>query len=124
MELKRLSFQLAASMIGYTDLRAFKHWCDNYGVRIFKDLGSRIRYVYIKEFEEAANYEIKKYTQKKYGNSPEEINSTLKLKSEVLIAQREYKEKYKRNKYSPTEEHEKRFMSTLTEALNKNNNTK
>ncbi|TAH40833.1 MAG: hypothetical protein EYC69_10040 [Bacteroidetes bacterium] len=117
-----MSVHLAASMIGYTDQRAFKHWCENYGVRIFQDLGSRARYVFTKEFEDAANYEIKKYTQKKYGNSPEEITSTLKLMSEVLIAQKEPREKYNRNKYSPTSKHEKIFMSRLTNVLNKNNN--
>ena len=103
---------------GCKDYRTVKDWCENNGVQIFCDKGSRIRYVIKSEYEEAKDKEPKKYLDAKYGekNSPEEINAKMKFYSEYRQAIDEDKRKIgnQNENYKPQGKHEKNFLSILS----------
>lgn len=59
--MERLTLFEIARKLGYKDLRTVKRWCKNNGVMVLSDIGTKGKYVILKEFEVAwlrscANY--------------------------------------------------------------------
>ena len=114
----------AASRLGYS-IRTFRKWCSKFGLEILHDPGFKMRYILLKEFEDVADRELTKYTRRKYGCIPEEINARMNVESEIRIAIQDKQNKDGvKSKYQPKYQHEKEYLSRLTARLNKNNNTK
>ena len=110
-------------MLGNIGNRTFKKWCEQNGVKIFRENGSNMEYVLKVEFELAYNYNVMPYIEQKYRCSIEEFNSRMNFEVELqtTIDERNKKRNIK-SKYQPKHEHELKWLSSLTNNLIKNNN--
>ena len=120
---ERIYKKEACRMLGNIGNRTFKKWCEQNGVKIFRENGSNMEYVLKVEFELAYNYNVMPYIEQKYRCSLEEFNSRMNFEVELqtTIDERNKKRNIK-SKYQPKHEHELKWLSSLTNNLIKNNN--
>jgi uncharacterized Fe-S cluster-containing protein len=118
MNVQRIYVKDAIAQLDYKDMRSFRKWCIKNDVGILSDNGSRRQYVVAEEFEKAKSRESVKYLVQKYGkdNLPEVLNSSMKFYTELMMATNE-KKKETNQRYRPTGEHEKNFLSILTKTI-------
>ena len=100
--IEQISIQETAILLGYKDIRSAKRWCNNNGVKILSDFGSKKQYVIKEEFEEAKIRRAKIYLTQKYGDDKLSEAKTKQGRERI---------------YSLSGDNEKRFLNSLTENI-------
>jgi putative IMPACT (imprinted ancient) family translation regulator len=67
--IKTLTIKEAAAMLNYKDIRSLEKWCNENGVEIFSEEGTRNRYLIRSQFEYAKERPIIQYLKLKYKNN-------------------------------------------------------
>jgi hypothetical protein len=108
---ERLLWKYAASLINYKRLFSFRKWCKLKNVPIYSDVGGKKLYVLKEDFEMAANHHdvLSQKDKQTFGQS--ELESKLKLVSQLRQAIDEGKPV---SRYRPIGENESKFLSSLT----------
>lgn len=121
MSMYRLYIKQAMSELNIRDKRTFKRWCNNHGVGILSDNGSKKKYVIKEEFEIAKSRLAIKYLSEKYGkdNFPSAFQSFLNIQSEINSVRYEKTKKLSCSSYKPSGKHEVTFMNRLQKIINK-----
>ncbi len=65
--MERLRLFEVARILGYKDLRSVKRWCENNSVMVLSDVGTKGKYVILKEFEAARLRSFANYLRLKHG---------------------------------------------------------
>ena len=64
--IRTIMIKEAAAMLSYKDIRSLEKWCNDNGVEIFSEQGTRNRYVIRSQFEYAKEKPIIQYLKLKF----------------------------------------------------------
>lgn len=123
--MERLRLREVARILGYKDLRSAKRWCENNCVMVLSDIGTKGKYVILKEFEAARLRSFTKYLRLKHGKENwlavfvrYTQQSPFQLISEEVKGVNTSSKGTERNKKGEAQgENEKRFLDDLRELL-------